>query len=312
MLKLKDIISIRDLSGAEIDEILALAEKIKKDQGSYSETLKGKTLALIFQKPSNRTRVSFEVGMAQLGGHAAYLRPDELKLGERESVADVAKVLSRYIDGIVARTYSHKDIVDLAQSSTIPVINGLSDFCHPCQGLGDLFTVKEKFGGFSSKKIVFIGDGNNVLNSLMYGSCKMGLDIAVVTPEKYSPKKGIMEEVKVLAKESASKIEFYNKPDESLLKNADILYTDVWISMGQECDAAEKMEAFKGFQVNKKFMAMAKKGCKVMHCMPAHRGVEITDEVLDGPNSIMLDQAENRLHVQKAVLYLLLKRGKQT
>lgn len=304
MLKGKDFISIKDLGKEEIDEIFSLTEKLKADE-SFGGPFKAKTLALIFQKPSNRTRVSFEVGMTQLGGHTVYLGPDELKLGVRESVSDAAKALSRYIDGIVARTYRHQDILDLSCSSTKPVINGLSDLLHPCQGLSDLFTIKEKFERFDSIKLTFIGDGNNVLHSLMYGAGIVGLDMAIVTPKGYEPKKEIIEEVKGLSKASGADITFFNKPD-AAIKDADIIYTDVWISMGQEEERKKRLKAFKGFQVNSGLVKMAKKGCKVMHCMPAHRGQEITDDVLDGPDSIVLDQAENRLHVQKAILYLLM------
>ncbi len=304
MLKKKDFISIKNLTKNEIDEIFSLTEKLKRET---DEALKGKTLALIFQKPSNRTRVSFEVGMTQLGGHTVYLGPDELKLGVRESVSDAAKVLSRYIDGIVARTYKHHDILDLAKSSTVPVINGLSDLLHPCQGLSDIFTIKEKFGTFDSIKLIFIGDGNNVLHSLMHGASKVGLDMAVVTPKGYEPKKEIIKDVKDFSKTSGAKISFFNEPNDAV-KDADIIYTDVWVSMGQETERQKKLKAFKGFQVNKDLVVKAKKDCKIMHCMPAHRGQEIANDVIDGPNSIVLDQAENRLHVQKAILYKLLER----
>jgi len=301
----KDFLMIKDFTKEEIGEIFDLTQRLKEDK-SFGEPLKGKTLALIFQKPSNRTRVSFEVGMTQLGGHTVYLGPDEIKLGVRESASDVAKVLSRYIDGIVARTYEHNDIVDLAKSSAVPVINGLSNLCHPCQGLGDLFTIKEKFKDFDSVKLAFIGDGNNVLNSLMYGAAIVGLDMAVVNPKGYEPKKEMKNEVNALSKRSGVDISFFNNPDEAV-KDADIIYTDVWVSMGQEREKKKRLEAFKGFQVNKALLRKAKRDCKIMHCMPAHRDQEITGDVLDGPNSIVFDEAENRLHVQKAILYLLLK-----
>ena len=312
MLKSKDFISIKDLSKEDLEGIFKLTSKLKKDRSlslrkheCCAEPLKGKTIALIFQKPSNRTRVSFEVGMAQLGGHAIYLGPDQIKLGVRESVSDVAKVLSRYIDGIVARTYKHADIIDLSESSTIPVINGLSDLLHPCQALSDIFTIREKFDSLDSVKFVFIGDGNNVLNSLMHGASIMGLNMSVVNPKGYEPKKEIREDVKELAEKSGASISFSNDPG-SAVEGADIIYTDVWISMGQESERAKRLKAFKSFQVNEGLVKRAKKNCKIMHCLPAHRGEEITDEMLDGPDSIVLDQAENRLHVQKALLYLLL------
>ncbi|MFH1753817.1 MAG: ornithine carbamoyltransferase [Candidatus Omnitrophota bacterium] len=305
MLKSKDLISIRDLSAKEIGDIFELASKLKKDK-LFKEPLKGKTIALIFQKPSNRTRVSFEVGAEQLGGHAIYLGPDQIKLGVRESVSDVAKVLSRYIDGIVARTYKHTDILELAKSSTVPVINGLSDLLHPCQGLSDIFTIREKFPDLGSVKLVFIGDGNNVLNSLMHCAAIEGMKMRVVNPKGYGPREEIKKGVLELAKNSGADISFSCDPVSSV-NGADIIYTDVWISMGQEDQREKRLKAFKGFQVSSALLEKAKKGCKVMHCLPAHRGEEITDEVLDGPGSIVLDQAENRLHVQKALLYLLLK-----
>ncbi|MEE8360350.1 MAG: ornithine carbamoyltransferase [Candidatus Omnitrophota bacterium] len=304
MLRSKDFISIKDLNVKEIEGIFKLASALKKDK-FYGEPLKGMTIALIFQKPSNRTRVSFEVGMEQFGGHAIYLGPDQIKLGVRESVSDVAKVLSRYIDGIVARTYKHEDILELAKSSTIPVVNGLSDLLHPCQGLSDIFTIKEKFSDHSSIKFVFMGDGNNVLNSLMYGAAIEGMNMHVVTPKGYEPKDEIRREVAELAKNSGAEILFSADPA-SAVKGANIIYTDVWISMGQEDERKKRLLAFKDFQLNSALLKKAEKDCKVMHCLPAHRGEEITDDVLDGPNSIVLDQAENRLHVQKALLYLLL------
>ncbi len=306
MLKKRDLITIKDLKASEIEEIFTLAAKLKKEK-SLSQPLKGKSLALIFQKPSNRTRVSFEVGMSQLGGHAIYLGPDEIKLGVRETAQDVAKVLSRYISGIVARTYEHKDIVDFSKSSGVPVINGLSNLCHPCQGLSDLFTIKEKFKDIKSVKLAFIGDGNNVLNSLLYGASIVGMNMAVITPKGYGPNKDVISEVEVLSKMSGAKISFSNDPA-GALHGADIVYTDVWVSMGQEKERKKRLKDFEGFQVNRALMGKTMKGSMIMHCMPAHRNEEITDEILDGPNSIVLDQAENRLHVQKAILYLLLKK----
>lgn len=308
-MKQKDFISIKDLKRDDIKNIFDLAQKFKRE-GSPGESLKGKTLALIFQKPSNRTRVSFEVGMTHLGGHAVYLGPDEIKLGVRESVQDVAKVLSRYIDGIVARTYRHQDVIDLSRSSTIPVINGLSDLLHPCQGLSDLFTVRERFEDFSSLKFVFIGDGNNVLHSLMYGASIVGLDMTIVNPKGYEPAREVVKDVEKISKQGKANIIFSQDPY-AAVKDADIIYTDVWISMGQENERKKRMKDFKDFQVNANLLAESKSACKIMHCMPAHRGEEITDDVLDGPNSIVLDQAENRLHVQKAILYLLMQGSKK-
>lgn len=307
MLRSRDLISIKDLKKEEIEGIFDLAAKLKKDK-TFGDPLKGKTLALIFQKPSNRTRVSFEVGMEHLGGHAIYLGPDEIKLGVRESVSDVAKVLSRYIDGIVARTFKHADIISLVKGSSVPVINGLSDLLHPCQGLSDIFTIKEKFKDLGSIKLVYIGDGNNVLHSLLYGASIAGLNMCVINPKGYGPNKDIIEDVKKLSGSTGADITFSDKID-STIEEADVIYTDVWISMGQEPERNKRLKAFKGFQINAELLKKAKKDCKIMHCLPAHRGEEITDDVLDGPNSIVLDQAENRLHVQKALLYLLLRKS---
>lgn len=305
-MKAKNLISIEDLSLDEIEEIFKLAKRLKgEDREVKTEPLKGKTLGLIFEKPSLRTRVSFEVAMAQLGGYAIYLGPDEIKLGKREAVKDVAKTLSRYLDGIVARTFKHEDLLGLARHSTIPVINGLSDLSHPCQVLADLFTIKEKFGRTSYIKIAFIGDGNNVCNSLLYGCAKLGIDLSVATPKGYEPKREIYREAKELARISGAKVIHYNDPYEAVC-DADIIYTDVWTSMGQEKEGKTRAKAFKGFQVNSKLCSKAKGNYCLMHCLPAHRGEEITDECLDGPHSIVFDQAENRLHVEKAILLLLL------
>jgi len=305
LLKTKDLISVKDLRKEEIEEVFRLSFQMKRDK-SFSEPLKGKSIALIFQKPSNRTRVSFEVGMYQLGGHAVYLGPEEIKLGVRESAADVARVLSRYIDGIVARTFKHEDIVNLAKSSTIPVINGLSDLLHPCQALSDIFTIKEQLGNLSLLRLVYIGDGNNVLHSLMHGAGITGLNMTIVNPRGYGPNADIVKEALFYAKKSGSIMTFTDDPLKAV-KDADVIYTDVWTSMGQEKERNKRLKVFKRFRVDEALLVKAKKGCRIMHCLPAHRGEEITDDVLDGPSSIVFDQAENRLHVQKALLYLLLK-----
>lgn len=300
----KDFISIQDLTDGAIKDIFLLTDKIKSKPGDFKSELEGQTLALIFQKPSNRTRVSFEVGMTQLGGHSIYLGPDDIKLGVREATKDVAAVLSRYVDGIVARTFSHKDIIELADNSRVPVINGLSDLLHPCQAMADVYTIREKI---KSKKIkvAFVGDGNNVLHSLLHCCAKVGIDVSIATPKGYEPKKEIVKEAESEAAKSGSKIIFSNNPKEAA-KDADVIYTDVWTSMGQESQREKRLKAFEGFQVNSGLVSLAKKNCLVMHCLPAHRGEEITDEVLDGPNSIVIDEAENRLHVQKAILLKLL------
>lgn len=302
----KDLLSIAELSTQDVFRIMELAERVKSNRAKYAENLKGKSLGLIFQKPSNRTRVSFEVGMVQLGGHAMYLGPNEIDMGGRETVKDVACVLSRYLDCIVARTFKHEDVEELAAWANVPVINGLSDLEHPCQALADMFTIKEKFGTFKGIKLAYIGDGNNVLNSLMFAAAKVGLNIKIATPKGYEPMKKMIDAARKAAKKSHSKIELTNDP-KAAVAGADVVYTDVWVSMGQEKEATKREKTFKNFQVNDRLLRLAKKGCLVMHCLPAHRGQEITDPVIDSKRSIVYDQAENRIHVQKAALLLLVK-----
>jgi ornithine carbamoyltransferase len=300
----KNLISIKDMSREEIDEMLELAQALKMEPSAYYERLKGKSLGLIFQKPSNRTRVSFEVGMYQLGGHTVYLGPDNIRLGTREATKDIAQTLSRYLDVIVARTFSHKDVVELAENATIPVINGLSDLLHPCQGLADIFTIKERFGQLEGLNMAYIGDGNNVLHSLLYAASIMGINIKIAVPKGYEPDKAILAQADGIAQARASKVEL-SHDKESAASDADILYTDVWVSMGQEADKEKRFSDFRDFQVNTGLLKKARPECVLMHCLPAHRGEEITDEVLDGPHSIVFDQAENRLHMQKAILLKL-------
>jgi len=302
----KDLISIKDLEAGEIFGTLDLAAKMKADKAAYSGALKGKSVALIFQKPSNRTRVSFEIGINSLGGHALYLGPGEIDMGVREAVKDVACVLSRYIDGIVARTNRHTDMEELAKYATVPVINGLSDKTHPCQALSDIFTIKEKLGTFKGVTLSYIGDGNNVLNALVAAAAKVGLNMKIATPKGYEPAKDVVAHARSYAKAAGSKIELSNSPKEAA-GGADIIYADVWVSMGQEKEAAKRKKAFKAFQINDGLMKLTKKGCLVMHCLPAHRGQEITDSVIDSKASIVYDQAENRMHVEKAILLKLLK-----
>jgi ornithine carbamoyltransferase len=299
----KDLIAIKDLTKEEILNLFKTARALKEKPLSKSASLKGKSLALVFQKPSNRTRVSFEVGVFELGGRAIYLGPEEVNLGVRESFKDAARVLARYVDGIVARTFKHGDVVSMARFSSVPVINGLSDLLHPCQGLSDLFTIEE-FLGKGKIKIAFVGDGNNVLHSLLMGSSVLGKDISIATPKGCEPKEEILAEAKKYASANKSKIELGNDPA-ACVENADVVYTDVWVSMGQESKGA-KNQAFGGFQVNEGLVAKAKKKAVIMHCLPAHRGEEITDAIMDSKNSIVYDQAENRLHVQKAILLKLL------
>jgi ornithine carbamoyltransferase len=305
-MKKKDLLSIGDLSTDEINEILDLGKKVKKDKQQYAESLKGRSIGLIFQKPSNRTRVSFEIGMVQLGGYAIYLGPSEIGMGGRESVKDVARVLSRYLDGLVARTYKHADVEDLAKHATVPVVNGLSDYAHPCQALSDIFTIKEKFGTFKGITLSYIGDANNVLNSLMCVSAKVGLDVTIATPKGYIVDKRAQDAAKKYSNISGSKIEFSHNP-KLAAKEADIVYTDVWVSMGKEKEEKKRIRDFSGFQINDGIMKLTNKNCLVMHCLPAHRGDEITDSVIDSKNSVVYDQAENRMHIQKAILLALLK-----
>lgn len=302
----KDLISVEKMELEEIWGILKLTADVKKNRGAYADALKGNSIGLVFQKPSNRTRVSFEIGMVQLGGHATYLGPGEIDMGSRESVKDVACVLSRYLDAIVARTFKHEDVIALAKYAAVPVVNGLSDRAHPCQALSDIFSIYEKKGKFSNITLAFVGDGNNVLNSLMMAASKVGLNMRIATPKGYEPDKAVVRAAKEFAFGSGSKLEF-SKAAADAVRNADIVYTDVWVSMGQESQTKKRLKAFRGYQVNDKLMKLAKKGCLVMHCLPAHRGQEITDSVIDSANSIVYDQAENRMHVEKAILLRLLK-----
>lgn len=300
----RDLISIDNLTRKEIFQILTLAKKLKKAPLSKKKVLKDKTLALLFQKPSNRTRISFEVAAVHLGGYVLYLSPREIKMGTREPVSDVARVVSRYVDGIVARVFSHDDIKTLAKYSDVPVINGLSDKAHPCQALSDVFTMFEKKGKFRKLTLSYVGDGNNVLNSLLFACAKTGINVKVATPTGYEPAKDLYQEAARIAKKNKAFIEISNNPKQAVA-GADFVYTDVWVSMGQEEEKEEKLKDFAAFQVNASLMREAKKDTYIMHCLPAHRGEEITD-VIDGKNSIVYDQAENRMHVQKAILVKLM------
>ncbi|RKY88412.1 ornithine carbamoyltransferase [candidate division KSB1 bacterium] len=300
----KDFLSICDLSYDEIFEIFELSRELKArlKKGDEYQPLKGKTLAMIFQKPSTRTRVSFEVGMFQLGGHAVYLGPNDIQLGKREAVSDIARTISRYNDGIMTRLFAHEDILELAEYANIPVINGLTDLLHPCQVLADAFTIWEKRGSLEELNIAFIGDGNNVCNSWLNLASKVPIHLSLGIPEGYDPDKEILSMAK---KSNISEITIYRNP-KMAVKNAEVIYTDVWTSMGQEKEAENRRQNFRNFQVDNKLVSYADPNCMVMHCLPARRGEEITDSVLDGPHSIVFDQAENRLHVQKAILIKLL------
>ncbi|MCQ9208453.1 MAG: ornithine carbamoyltransferase [Omnitrophica bacterium] len=301
----RDLISIKDLKIEEIEHIFSLTDTLKAGVEDFSQSLSGKTLGLLLLKPSLRTRVSFEVGMNQLGGHTLYLPPEDIKFGAREGIKDFAGVLSRYLDALVMRTFSHKQLEELAEFAAIPIINGLTDLLHPCQVLADLYSIKEKKGSLAGINFSFIGDGNNVAHSLLFGCAKTGVNLNIATPVKYKPKSEIVTEALEIAKGSGAKIVLSDNPS-AAVGGADVVYTDVWTSMGQESECKKRKKDFQGFQVNQKLISLAKSDCSLMHCLPAHRNEEITDEVIDGPHSIVLDQAENRMHVQKAILLLLL------
>ncbi len=306
-MKGKSLASLYDLENEEIDQILRKSERLKSQllRGEEHPLLKGKTLAMIFEKPSTRTRVSFEVGMWQLGGYALYLSAGDLQLGRGETIADTAKTLSRYVNGIMARTFSHQTIIDLIKYSRVPVINGLSDFTHPCQGLADLFTIYEKKGRLSGLKLAYIGDGNNVAHSLLFGCSKVGMNITLACPKRYEPSPEVVSKAKEEGKRSGCKVEVTHDPKEAV-QSADIVYTDVWASMGKEKEHEKRMKIFKPYQINLKLVKEAKEDYLFMHCLPAHRGEEVTDGVADSKNSVIFDQAENRLHTQKALLALIM------
>ncbi len=306
-MKGKSLASLYDLTREEIEEILKTSELLKLQllRGQEHPILKGKTLAMIFEKPSTRTRVSFEVGMWQLGGYALYLSASDLQLGRGETIADTAQVLSRYVDGIMARVFAHRTILDLVAHSRVPVINGLSDFSHPCQGLADLFTIYEKKGKLSGLKLAYVGDGNNVAHSLIYGCSKVGMDITLGCPKGYEPNPEVVSKAMEEGKRNGCEVRVTNNPKEAV-RGADIVYTDVWASMGQEKEHEERVKIFKPYQVNAQLFKKAKEDYLFMHCLPAHRGEEVTDQVADSKNSVIFDQAENRMHTQKGLLALIM------
>ena len=299
-MKKRDLITLEDLSSNEIYQLLKMAQKLKKAPLSKKGIFKDKTLALLFQKPSNRTRISFEVAMVHLGGYVMYLSPREIKMGDREPVKDVAKVVSRYVDGVVARVFSHRDVEDLAAYSDVPVINGLSDRAHPCQALSDVLTIMEKKRKFKRVTVSYVGDGNNVLNSLLMACAKTGINMRVATPSGYGPPRDLFDEASKIAKKNRAVFELSNDP-EAAVRDTDFVYTDVWTSMGQEEEREQRLRDFRPFQVNEALMRKAGDRALIMHCLPAHRGEEVTD-VIDGKNSVIYDQAENRMHMQKAIL----------
>lgn len=305
-MKGKSLVSIADLSREEIWQIWELAAELKRKQkvGEPHRILEGNQLAMVFQKPSLRTQVSFETGMTQLGGHALYLGPDHIALGKRESVPDIARVLGRMVDGIMARVFAHKDVATLAEYAGVPVINGLSDDEHPCQSLTDLFTIYEKEHRVEGINLTYIGDGNNVAASLLLTAAKVGMNITLISPNGYEVKPRYVQEARADAAYTGSRIQFSDDPDD--IAGSDVIYTDTWASMGQEAEAEQRAQIFRLFQVNEELVRQAGTNPLVMHCLPAHRGQEITDAVMDGPNSVVFDQAENRLHVQKALMALLI------
>ncbi len=306
-MKGKDLLSVNDLSVDEVYRVFELAQQLKAKQkkGEPHQLLKGKTLGMIFQKASTRTRVSFEAGMWQLGGTALFLSANDLQIGRGEPVKDTARVLSRYLDGIMIRTFSHAEVEELARYAEIPVINGLTDYLHPCQALTDVFTVVERKGKAKGLKLAYVGDGNNMVNALLHTCAKVGMDISVATPPGYAPNPQVVLEAKAAAAEHGSKVTLVTDPKDATV-GADVLYTDVWASMGQEAEQATRQRAFAGYQINEALLHLAKPDAIVLHCLPAHRGEEITEAVLEGPQSAVFDEAENRLHVQKAIMALLM------
>ncbi len=306
----KDFLTINDWSPQELRKFLELSAKMKSNPEKYKNSLKGKSVALIFEKQSLRTHVTFDVGIDQLGGHSVYLTQSDINLGKRESVYDVSKNLERWMSAVVVRTYAHQSCVDMARYMRIPVVNALTDYEHPCQAIGDFMTATEYLGNLRKKKFAFIGDGNNVCNSLMLMASKLGMNFAAATPQGYEPKDEVVKLSKKAARESGSDLEIVREP-ESAIRNADIVYTDVRVSMGQESEKEERQKAFQGYQINRELMKLAKKSAIFMHCLPAHRGEEVTDDIIDSKQSVVWDESENRLHSQKAIVYTLVAGSKQ-
>ncbi|HEX3052059.1 MAG TPA: ornithine carbamoyltransferase [Aggregatilineaceae bacterium] len=302
---MKHFLDLADWSCADLQAMLDYAVALKKEykDGGNDPILAGKSLALVFQKPSLRTRVSFEMGMVHLGGYAFYLSPQEIGLGKRESIADIARVLGGYVNGVMARVFDHQHVIDLARWSPVPIINGLSDYNHPCQGMADLLTIYEEYGKLEGLKLTYVGDSNNVCNTLIVGAAIFGMNMAVASPEGFQPKQDVIDQARRL--NSAFEISISTDPA-AAVQGADVIYTDTWTSMGQEEEAEQRRKVFPPYQVNEALISQAKPDVIVMHCLPAHRGEEITDEVADGSHSRLFPQAENRLHAQKAILVYLL------
>ncbi len=303
-MKRTDFLSLGDLSPEQVEQLLDRAQELKERRRRIT-VLDGQSLALVFEKPSLRTRASFDVAMYELGGQAVYLGPDEVGLGKREAIPDVARVLSQYVHGIAARTFRHADLEVLAASATVPVINALSDFCHPCQGLADLLTLRQQFGRLQGIRLTYIGDGNNIANTLLFAASKVGLHLTLASPPGYDCDATVVDQARREAVERGGSITLTNDPVEAA-RGAEVLYTDVWTSMGQEHEAARRRADFARYRIDRDLLRLARPGAVVMHDLPAHRGEEITDEVIDGPQSVVFQQAGNRLHVQKAVLLWLL------
>jgi ornithine carbamoyltransferase len=303
-MSMKHFLSLKDISPEQMKEIFELTTDVKKNPEKYSKSLSGKTLGMIFQKSSTRTRVSFEVGMYQLGGHALFLSSQDIQIGRGETIADTARVLSRMLDMIMARVFGHDIVVDLARFGSVPVINGLSDFSHPCQAVADYYTLYERWGNLAGRKIAYVGDGNNVCHSLLYGAAILGMHIAVAAPDGYKPDRSVVEFSSNLAKQTGGSLSIVTGPIEAV-KNADCVSTDVWASMGQEKEYLERKQIFGKYQVNQALFSHSKPDAIFLHCLPAHRGDEVTDDVIDSPNSAVWDEAENRLHTQKAIMLIL-------
>ncbi len=306
----EDFLSIHDLTPYQFSQIMDLTQEIKDKPHRFGERLQNKILAMIFEKPSLRTRVTFETGMLQLGGEAIYLAPSDIQMGTRETPYDVGKNMERWVDGIMLRTFAHQTAVDLAKAAAIPVINALTDLLHPCQAMADFFTLKENRGDLKGMKLAYIGDGNNVCHSLLFAAAKTGMTISVATPAGYEPGQNVLQQAEQDGQATGVRILVTSDPEEAV-QDADAVYTDVWASMGQESEKAKRAEIFASYQVNRQLMDRAKSSALFMHCLPAHRGEEVTDEVIDSPQSIVFDQAENRLHVQKAIMLLLLERKRK-
>jgi ornithine carbamoyltransferase len=305
----RHFLSLKDWSREEIELLFELAAAVKTNPEGYATALAGKSLAMIFQKPSTRTRVSFEVGMFQLGGQALFLGASDIQLHRGETIADTARVLSRYVHGIMARVFAHQDILDLARHGSVPVINGLSDLLHPCQALADYFTLRERRGDVTGLKMAYVGDGNNVAHELMFGAVKLGMEFAVGCPRGYEPNPLIYKSAVREAQRLGSPLPELTADPLEAVAGADVVYTDVWTSMGQEAEAKKRLAAFQGFEVTPEMMALAAPEAVFMHCLPAHRGEEVAADVIDGPQSVVFDEAENRIHVQKAILLTLMGEG---